>query len=87
MPENTPQAVVDAGGEEWPRVEVLLERYARELAGGVLEIHTRHPEVPEAIGAWCARWGHTVLAAHAVKGVTGLHIRLSSTWRRHAFPG
>ncbi|WP_405539612.1 hypothetical protein OG787_46695 [Streptomyces sp. NBC_00075] len=86
MAEDTPQAVVDAGGEGWPRVEPLLERYARELSGGVLEIHTAHPEVPAAMGEWCATRGHTVLATQTLEGVTGLRIRLSHPWRRHDIP-
>ncbi|WP_217575787.1 hypothetical protein [Streptomyces sp. GbtcB7] len=72
----TADVVVDAGGESWPRVEALLERYALDLAGGVLEIHTGHPDVPDALTRWCGEHGHAVLTAQVHEGVTGLRIRI-----------
>lgn len=57
-------AVVDAGGEPWPRVRDVLERHCHRLPPGyVVEVLTEDPAIPGELGAWCAAGGGELLAA------------------------
>ncbi|MEV0097287.1 hypothetical protein [Streptomyces sp. NPDC050738] len=81
MPAQHPAAavVVEAGGEPWSRVEPLLDRRAREMAGhDVLEVVTANPGVRTAVPGWCRRQGVVLEATADRNGSTSFRIRVGS---------
>ncbi|MEU9508637.1 hypothetical protein AB0D32_20445 [Micromonospora sp. NPDC048170] len=76
-------AVVDAGGESWPRVRDVLERHCHRLPPGcVVELLTEDPAVPGELGAWCAAGGAELLATDETGVPVVLRIRTGGSQHR-----
>ncbi len=74
--DHWPTAVVDGGGEPWPRLRAAVaDQLARMAEGEVLEVLVRDRSTALAAARWCRRRGDPVLCYRVQAGVRQLRVR------------